>query len=64
MEEAEHSRLAFADRVGERFEKPALERDPVRRGVHFVFGELEIAGADIFVGEEFNFLEADDLRAN
>ena len=49
---------------GQRFEQRALQRDPVRRGVHFVFGEFEFAGADIFVGEEFDFLEADDLRAN
>ena len=32
--------------------------------MHFVFGEFEFAVADVFVGEEFDFLEADDLGAD
>ena len=32
--------------------------------MHFVFGEFEFAVPDIFVGEEFDFLEANDLGAD
>ena len=32
--------------------------------MHFVFGEFEFSVADVFVGEEFDFLEADDLGAD
>src|SRR5260370_21076698 len=61
---AKHAALAFAHGEGERFKQRALECDPVAGGVHFVFGEFEFAVADIFVGEEFYFLEADDLGAD
>jgi hypothetical protein len=32
--------------------------------VHFIFWEFELSVAYIFVGEEFYFLEADDLGAD
>ena len=32
--------------------------------MHLVFGQLELARADVFVGKEFDFLEADHLRAH
>ncbi len=64
MEEPEHARLTFTDGVRERLEQRALESDPVGGGVHFVFGEFERTGADVFVGEEFDFLEPDDLGAD
>src|SRR6266550_4475472 len=63
-ERAKHPAWALAHGEGERFKQRAFERDPVRGGVHFVFGELEFAVADIFVGEEFDFLEAHDLGAD
>ena len=64
MEKAEHAALAFADGEGKGFEEWAFEGDPVRSGVHFVFGKFEFAVTDIFVGEEFDFLEAHDLGAD
>src|SRR5229473_3337589 len=64
VEKAEHAALALADGEGKGFEERAFEGDPVGGGVHFVFGEFEFAVADIFVGEEFDFFEADDLGAD
>ena len=32
--------------------------------MHFVFREFEFSVADVFIGEEFDFLEADHLRAD
>ncbi len=64
VEQAKHAALALAHGEGERFKQRAFECDPVRGRVHFVFGEFEFAVADIFVGEEFDFLEADDLGAD
>src|SRR5882762_5334407 len=64
VEKAEHAALALAHGEGERFKQRAFEGDPVRGRVHFVFGEFEFAVADILVGEEFDFLEADDLGAD
>ena len=61
VEEAEHAGLAFADSEGERVQEWAFESNPVGGGVHFVFGEFEFAVADVFVGKEFYFFEADDL---
>jgi hypothetical protein len=61
VKKAEHAALAFADAEGKRFEQRPLQRDPVRRRVHFVFGELELAVTDVLIREEFYFLEADDL---
>jgi hypothetical protein len=61
MEQAEHAALALAHTVGKRFEQRSLQRDPIRRGVHLVFGKLELAVADVFIGEKLYFLEADDL---
>ena len=53
--------MTLAHGEGKRFEQGALQRDPVRGGVHFVFREFEFPVADIFVGEEFDFLKADHL---
>ena len=64
VEQAEHAALAIADAKGKRFDQRALQREPERRGVHFVFRQFELAVADIFIGEEFYFLEADHLRAH
>ena len=49
---------------GREVEKIAFERDPESGGVHFVFGQFEFAGADVFVSEEFDFLEAHHLRTH
>ena len=64
MKQAEDFALAFGKREGEGSEERAIEGDPERGGVHFVFGKLEFAVADVFVGEEFDFLEADHLRTD
>src|SRR5882762_1223068 len=64
VQQTKHAALAFTHRKGKRFEQGTLQRDPVRRRVYFVLGEFELAVADIFVGKEFDFLEADDLGAN
>src|SRR2546427_1369184 len=64
VQQTKHAALALAHRKGKRFEQRTIQRDPVRRRVHFVFGKFELAVADIFVGKEFDFLEADDLGAN
>ena len=62
MQQPEHAALALAHGVRKRFEQRPLQRDPVGRRVHFVLGKLELAVADIFIGEKFYFLEADNLR--
>src|SRR5438876_5852692 len=64
MQQAEHSALPFAHGKGKRFKERALERDPISSRVHFVFREFKLAVADIFVREEFDFLEAHGLRAH
>jgi hypothetical protein len=64
VKQTEHSGLAFADGVRKRFQKRAVESQPIGSGVHFVFGEFQSAGTDVFVGEEFYFFEADDLGAD
>src|SRR6267143_2919682 len=64
VQQAEHSALALAHGEGKRFEKRTLKRDPVGSRVHFVFRKFELSVADIFVGEEFYFLEPHDLRAD
>src|SRR5882762_5395870 len=61
VQQAKHAALALAYAEWEGFEQRTLQRDPVRRRVHFVFGEFELAVSDIFISEEFDFLEADDL---
>src|SRR4029077_3274865 len=58
VKKSEHTALAFAHGEGEGFEQRTFQRDPVRGSVHFVFGEFQLAIANIFVGEEFYFLEA------
>src|ERR1700752_2927719 len=63
-EQPEHTALAFADGEGKGLEERAFEGDPIGGRVHFVFGEFEFAVTDIFVGKEFYFFEADDLRAD
>ena len=64
VEQAEHAALAVAHGKGKRFHERAFERQPERRRVHFVFGQFELSVADVFVGEKFDFLEADHLRSN
>ncbi len=64
VEQPKHATLALVDAVRQRFEQRSFQCDPVRRGVHFVFGELELAVANVLIGEKFYFLEAHDLRAD
>ena len=64
MQQPEHSTLPFAHAIRKRFEQRPFQCYPVRRRVHFVFRELELAVADVFVSEKFYFLEADHLRAD
>ena len=64
MQQAEHSALPFAYGERKRFEQWAFQRNPVSGRVHFVFREFKLPVADIFVREEFDFLEAHDLRAH
>ncbi len=64
MEQAEHAALAIAQRKRQRFDQRTFQRQPKRGRVHFVFRQLEFSIAHIFIGEEFYFLEADDLRAH
>ena len=54
VQQAEDAALSFGKREGQAGQQRAPERDPERGGVHFVFGKLELAVADIFVGEEFS----------
>ena len=37
-------------------------RQPVRRRVHLLFGQIQLARSDVFVGVELDLLEADDAR--
>jgi hypothetical protein len=64
VEKAEHAALALVDAERERFEQRSLESDPIGCSVHFIFGEFELTRTDVFVGEEFDLLEADDLGAD
>src|SRR5437763_15647290 len=64
MQQSKHARLLFTDGEGQRRQQRPLQRDPIGRGVHFVFRQFELAVTDGFVGEEFDFLESDDLRSN
>ena len=64
VKQAEHAVLALAHGKRQRFDERPFEREPERRGVHLVFRQFELARAHIFVGEEFDLLEADDLRAD
>ena len=64
MQQAQHARLSFADGKGKRLEHRALQRNPVSRRVHFVFGQFQLAVTDGFVRKELDFLEAHNLRAN
>ncbi len=61
MQQPEHSALPFAHGEGKRFEQWAFQRNPVSGRVHFVFREFKLPIADIFVGEESDFLEAYNL---
>ena len=61
VEQAENSALAVGKREGKGFQQFAIKCDPEGGGVHFVFGEVEFSVAYVFIGEEFYFLEADDL---
>ncbi len=64
VQQAEHAALALAHCEGKRFKERAFECYPIGGGVHFVFGEFEFAVADIFVREEFDFLEPNNLGAD
>ena len=64
VEQAEHTALAVGNGEGKRRDEFAAKRDPKCGGVYFVFWQFKFAGADVFIREEFDFLEADDLRAN
>ncbi len=37
-------------------------RQPVRRGVHLLLGQIQLAGPDVLVRVELDLLEADDAR--
>ena len=37
---------------------------PEGGGVHFILGQAQVSGADIFHGVEFNFFETDDLGSD
>ena len=37
-------------------------RQPVRRRVHLLLGQIQLAGADVLVRVELDLLEADDAR--
>ncbi len=43
VQQAEHAALAVADGKGKRFDQRALEREPERRRVHFVFRQFEFS---------------------
>ena len=40
------------------------ERQPERGRVHLVFGQFKFSGADVFVREELDLLEANHLRSH
>jgi len=41
-----------------RFQQRPLQRDPVRGRVHFVFRQLQLSRAHVFMREKLDFLEA------
>lgn len=53
--------MSFDWRVGESGQGIWRELDPVRSGVHFLFGHAELAGTYVFERIELDLLEADDL---
>src|SRR5437870_6451901 len=64
MQQAQHARLSFADGKGKRLEHRALQRNPVSRRVHFVFGQFQLAVTDGFVRKELDFLDRKSTRLN
>ena len=60
--QADHAVAAVVSRVGKSVHHRERNLEPVRRGVHLLLGQVELARADVLVGVELDLLEADHPR--
>jgi len=59
--QAEEAVDLFLRREGQGLDESGGNGQPVGGGVHLVLGQAEVADADVFLGEELDLLEPDDL---
>src|SRR5262249_11758812 len=64
VEKAEQAALAWGHREGQALDELPVERHPIGRGVHLVFGQFQLARAHVLQSEELYLLEPDYLRAD
>ena len=60
VREADHAVAPVVRRVGQLRHDGLRDGEPVRRRVHLLLGQIELAGADILVRLEADLLEPDD----
>ena len=58
----EHAVTPIVGRVRQQRHRRCRNRQPVRRGVHLLLGQIQLAGTDVFIRVELDLLEADHAR--
>ena len=60
--QADHAVAPIVAAVRQRRHHRRRDRQPVRRRVHLLLGQIQLARTDVLVGVELDLLEADDAR--